>query len=161
MSPPVRPTEQDVERVVATHGPLLYRVCLVALRHPQDAEDVVQETFCRYVERDGAFADADYEKAWLITVASNLCRNLRRFHFRHDPLNLDDVDASSEDAEPDDTRAALRVLAPRYHSVIHLHYLEGYSAKEIARLLRITPAAVLKRLERGRRLLKLEWGGPT
>jgi RNA polymerase sigma factor (sigma-70 family) len=94
-------------------------------------------------------------------VASNLCRNLRRFHFRHDPLNLDDVDASSEDAEPDDTRSALRVLPPKYHSVIHLHYMEGYNAKEIARLLRITPAAVLKRLERGRRLLKLEWGGPT
>jgi len=154
-------TESDVERVVKNYGSLLYRVCYIALRNPQDAEDAVQETFFRYVERNTTFADTDHEKAWLITVASNICRNMQRFHFRHDHLNLDDIEASSEDEEPDEVLLLIRKLPPKYHSVIHLHYMEGYSAKEIALILRISQSSVLKRLQRGRRLLKIELGGPS
>jgi RNA polymerase sigma factor (sigma-70 family) len=159
MNSSARPTELDVERVVKTYGSLLYRVCYVALRNPQDAEDAVQETFFRYIERDAEFADTEHEKAWLITVALNICRNMQRFHFRHNHLNLDDVEASSEDEEPDEVLPLVRKLSPKYHSVIHLHYMEGYSAKEIALILRISQSSVLKRLQRGRRLLKIELGG--
>jgi RNA polymerase sigma factor (sigma-70 family) len=160
MSPQAHPSEQDVERVVRTYGSLLFRVCFVVLRNRHDAEDAVQETYYRYVERSPSFNDGNHEKAWLITVASNQCRNMQRFRFKHSHLNLDDLEVASEDDMPDEVLQTIFKLPPKYHSVIHLHYVEGYSAKEIARILAITTPSVLKRLQRGRRFLKIELGGP-
>ena len=48
----------------------------------------------------------------------------------------------------------MNLLPPQYRAVIYLHYYEGYSAQEIARMLGKTPSAVASLLHRGRRRLK-------
>lgn len=49
-------------------------------------------------------------------------------------------------------------LPPKYKTVLFLHYVEGYKCFEISKILKITESTVKKRLERGRNLLKKNWG---
>ena len=54
----------------------MYRVCYGFFGNAPDAEDATQETFLRLFRYDGAFNDAEHEKAWLIRVASNICKDV-------------------------------------------------------------------------------------
>lgn len=56
----------------------VYRVCYGFFGNAHDAEDATQETFIRLIRHDAAFNDAEHEKAWLIHVASNVCRDVLR-----------------------------------------------------------------------------------
>ena len=72
-----------IERIIDTHGNSLYRLCLVMLRDPSDAEDAVQETILKYLQKAPDFRDAEHEKAWLLRVAANHCRDVLRSRVRH------------------------------------------------------------------------------
>jgi RNA polymerase sigma-70 factor (ECF subfamily) len=128
----------------------------VQLCHKQDAEDALQDTFMRYIAKAPAFREGEHEKAWLITVALNICRDMRRFSGRHRHENLDDLTGYAETKENTGILETVAALPPKYKSVILLHYIEGYGTAEIAEILRLTVPAVKKRLQRGREQLKLE-----
>ena len=68
---------------VERYGDMLYRICLLSLRNTADAEDAVQETFIKYVQKSPDFSDVEHEKAWLITVATNKCHDMLRYRTRH------------------------------------------------------------------------------
>src|SRR5690554_4560513 len=72
--------ELNIERIVDTYGNMLFRICLVILCNEKDAEDVVQDTFITYITKSPTFKDSEHEKAWLITIATNRCKNLRRYN---------------------------------------------------------------------------------
>ena len=76
-------TSDNVREAVDEYGNMLYRLCLVMLRNTADAEDAVQETFIKYMLSSPPFNDDEHEKAWLITVASNKCRDMLRSWKRH------------------------------------------------------------------------------
>ena len=67
--------EQLFEQVYRTYGPSLYRFCLLQMKNPVDAEDVLQEVFCKRLYRAPAFASPDHEQRWLFRVALNQCRD--------------------------------------------------------------------------------------
>ena len=90
----------DVERVVHTYGNMLFRVCLITLGNASDAEDVIQETMITYLQKKSEFKDAEHEKAWLITVASNKCKDLLRFRARHPMIDLEQIqEFAAEDSD--------------------------------------------------------------
>ena len=62
--------EQLFEQVYRTYGPSLYRFCLLQMKNPVDAEDVLQEVFCKRLYRAPAFASPDHEQRWLFRVRS-------------------------------------------------------------------------------------------
>ena len=64
------------QRVYATYADMLYRLSLSILRSSADAEDAVQNAFCRYLDRAPDFRDSEHEKAWLLRVTINQCKNL-------------------------------------------------------------------------------------
>ena len=72
-----------LESIVHTYGNMLFRLCLVTLGNASDAEDAVQETLIKYLQKAPAFENTEHEKAWLITVATNKCRDILRFQKRH------------------------------------------------------------------------------
>lgn len=128
------------------------------LRNSHNAEDAVQETLMKYLIKNPKFANEEHRKAWLLRVANNTCKDMLRFISRHDHLNFDDLQI----CETEQDKAILTQvieLPPKYKSVIMLHYIEGYSLREAAEILKISESAVKKRLQRGRELLKLEWEG--
>ena len=86
----VRPTD-DINRIVETYGNMLFRICLVMLGNEADAEDVVQEVFIKYMTKAPAFHSPDHEKAWLITVTTNKCRDMLRFRKKLLPTDIENV----------------------------------------------------------------------
>lgn len=140
---------------MTTYSPMLYRICVVMLGNEADAQDAVQDTICRYLERRKEFRDGEHEKAWLIKVAQNRCRDMRRFQMRHPKISLEEVTASYEDPEYSQVLVELISLPLPVKEAVYLYYIEGYKTTEVSEILGISVNAVKKRLQRGRKLLRL------
>lgn len=144
-----------IEEVVRTYSNMLYRICIVMLGNEADAQDAVQDTFCRYLEHNKEFIDIEHEKAWLITVATNRCRDMQRLRLRHPKVDLEKITASYDVPDYNEVLVELIKLPSSIKSAVYLHYIEGYKLAEVSDMLGISVNAVKKRLQRGRKLLKL------
>lgn len=146
--------EIDIDRIVDTYGNMLFRICLVILCNESDAEDVVQDTFIKYLSKAPTFNDSEHEKAWFITVATNRCKNMRRYNIIRRHLDINDLQLYCKNEENYGLLEALMNLPHKQKVVLLLHYVEGYKVEEIAKVLNITVAAAKKRLQRGRELIR-------
>lgn len=147
----------NIEEAVAAYSNMLYKICIVMLCNEQDAQDAIQETFCRYLEKKPDFTDSEHEKAWLIQVVTNICRDMLRFRSRHPKVSINEITDSYTSADDRDILTELLDLPIRHRTVIYLYYVEGYQVREVASLLKISEHAVKKRLQRGRQQLRLSW----
>lgn len=141
-----------ITAAVECYGSMLYRICLVSLGSSADAEDAVQDTFLKYLQKAPAFESGEHEKAWLIRVAVNTCRDILRH--RRPQVDIDTVQQSSPEPESGEVTAALMTLPEKFRTALVLHYVEGYTVNEIAKMIGKTPSAVKMRLQKGRRLLE-------
>lgn len=146
-----------IKHAVKTHSTSLVRLAFTYTRNVQDAEDIVQEVFFTYLEKAPAFVDEAHEKAWLIRVTVNKCKDALRKR-KNAPLPLNE-DILSLPPEEHTLLSAVLELEDKYKLPLHLHYYEGYSIAEIARILQANPATVGSWLQRGRALLKNQLGG--
>ena len=149
--------EKDIREAVIKYSDMLYKICIVILCNEQDVQDAIQDTFCRYLEKKPDFYDEEHRKAWLIRVATNICRDMIRFRIRHPKISIDDMANTLVAPEQKETLKELLELPVRQKTVIYLHYVEGYHIKEIADILGITEGAVKMRLRRGREQMRLSW----
>lgn len=143
-----------VREAVHKYGDMLYRLCFVMLRNTADAEDAVQETFIAYTTKSPVFSDKEHEKAWLLKVASNKCRDILRFRSRHQLTELSELEAVVQDDESSHILEALMELPEKFRLVLTLYYIDEYKVKEIAEIIKKTPSAVKMRLQKGRKLLE-------
>ena len=147
----------SIEEAVTNYSNMLYRICIVMLCNEQDAQDAIQDTFCRYLEKAPDFTDNEHEKAWLIQVATNICRDMLRFRSRHPKVPIDELADRLATPDERDLLTELIELPTKHKAVVYLHYVEGYQLREVASILNISEHAVKKRLQRGREQLKLLW----
>lgn len=84
----MRPRE-DIAEAVQLHGDAAWHVCVLYFRRSDEAQDAWQETFLKYAQADGvSFNDEEHRKAWLIRVATNVCKDmLKAAHRRNVALN--------------------------------------------------------------------------
>ena len=150
----------SVEKVVMEYGDMLFRVCMVLLCNEQDAQDAVQDTFCSYMEHAAGFRNREHEKAWLIRVAINSCKDHLKSLFRRRTVSLEEL-GEKEAFLPEHSQVLDAVLAlpVKYKDAIYLHYYEGYSAAEIGRILGKKENTIYSLLSRGRAMLKKTLGG--
>jgi RNA polymerase sigma-70 factor (ECF subfamily) len=141
------------ERIYDEYGAMLYRVCAAHIGI-SDAEDVLQESFIRYLRRGRGFRDEEHERRWLIRVCVNLCRSRHRSALRTTD-ELPELPAPDAYGERD-LLYSVRQLPPKLKSVVVLHCCEGYTLEETAKLLGIGLSATKMRLTRAREKLKLE-----
>ncbi len=153
-----RPGREEIEAAVKDWGDMLFRLCFTMLGNQADAEDAVSETIIKYIEKAPAFADKEHRKAWLIKVASNNCRDMLRADRRRRWVSLEDVTELCRQERDRDVMYELLNLPPKYRLAVYLHYVAGYKTAEVAGMLGISPAAARKRLEYGRKMLKLSMG---
>lgn len=146
-------TEETISRVVETYSSMLLRLACTRLDDPADAEDAVQEVFLRLLTARPVFRDAEHEKAWLIRTTLHRASDFRKAAARKN-VPLDEAAQAAEPEVENGLRAAVLALPEKYSTVVHLHYYEGYSIKEIAKLLGIPAATVGTRLARGRERLR-------
>ena len=125
---------------------MLLRIAMTRLSSPADAEDVVQEVFLKLLTTRPHFRDLEHEKAWLIRTTLHRACDM--------PLETAEVLPSGEMPEPSPILSAVQALPAKYSAVIHLYYYEGYSIKEISKLLQIPLPTVGTRLSRGRERLR-------
>ncbi|HPO78077.1 MAG TPA: RNA polymerase sigma factor [Thermoclostridium caenicola] len=144
---------EDFEVFVTKHENKLYRTALAITGNVSDAEDVVQEAFLRAYEKAPEFESEEHEKAWLIRVTVNLCNSCLRSPWRKrtEPL-LDSYPAM--DLKQHELLERILALPPKYRTVIHLFYYEGYSIKDISGLTGQKEATIRSHLTRARQKLK-------
>lgn len=154
-------SEQEVNRAVDKYADTVKRICILHLKNTSDAEDIFQEVFLKYALCDTAFENQNHEKAWIIRVAVNACKDLIKSFFRSRTVSIDEL-ISLPAGEKEDLSYVLEAvlgLPEKYKDAIYLHYYEGYSAAEIGKIIGKKENTVYSLLSRGRLMLKDKLGG--
>lgn len=149
-------SEQEVNRAVEKYADTVFRICILHLKNKSDAEDIFQEVFLKFALNDKEFENANHEKAWIIRVTINACKDLIKSFFRSRTISIDEL-ISVADEEKEDLSYVLEAvlkLPAKYRDAIYLHYYEGYSALEIGEILGKNENTVYSILSRGRSMLK-------
>ncbi len=137
----------------------VYRTAFAYCRNTADAEDITQEVFIKHFQRNRDFSDEQAEKAWLIRVTANRCKDLfKSFRYRNCTVPLDEVNLIYETSEESVVYHAVMELPAKYRLVIHLYYYEEYSVKEIGGIIGKSETAVQTQLYRARNLLRKALG---
>ncbi len=150
------------------HLDSLYGTALRLTRRPQDAEDLVQDTYLKAFRSAHQFERGTNLKAWLFTILHNTYRNMRRHEVRT-PVDVDSeaVDRAADGAGDRDTpeqllsratldadlQAALDALPEAFRQAVWLRDVEELSYAEIAGVLDVPIGTVMSRISRGRRTL--------
>lgn len=143
-----------LEELVGKYENTLFRASLAILGDVQEAEDAVQETFLRYLEKRPEFRDGGHEKAWLLKVAANRCKSVLRGWKRHPAVELLDIYPAPDDGESRELLEAILALPASQRAAVHLHYYEGYTSEEIGAILGQRPGTVRSHLSRARDALR-------
>ena len=154
-------TEQEASRAISQYGDTVRRICMIHLKNHADTEDVFQTVFLKYLTNSTEFESEAHEKAWIIRVAINACRDLIRSFFRSRTLSLDEL-LDQPDQVSHEHREVLEAvisLPRKYREVIYLHYYEGYTAPQISEILGKNTNTVYTLLARSKNLLKERLGG--
>ncbi len=146
----------DLPAKYDAYGNMLFRLCMVILCNKEDAEDAVQDTFAKYWKVQPNFNSTEHEKAWLIRVASNCSKDRLRSLFHRRAVCLDDIEEYAATPEQTCVLEQLMALPPKYKTILHLHYVEGYKLGEVADILDMKENAVKVALYRGREMLKIK-----
>lgn len=153
-------TNEELSQIYYRQVNTIYRVCFLYMKNKYDTEDMVQQTFIRLMKDRTVFQNEEHEKAWLIRTAVNLCKD----HFRSwwsRIVGLEEAaDVAAVDSmKVDETLERVLNLPSKYKTVIYMYYYEGYTTKEIAKILGIKESTIRGHLHKGRQYLKMEIGG--
>lgn len=131
----------------------VYRLALSYTKSVPDAEDVCQTVFLKLLQQPTR-PPGGLEKAWLIRVTVNQCRGPCSNPAGAGAPPLWKRQYTSPFQRTGELFQAVMALPPKDRVVIHLHYYEGYTAREIGSQLGISESAVQNRLMRARKRLK-------
>ena len=142
-----------MSRVRAMEG-RLYRIAQAMLWRDADCADAIQEAVFRGWMKKGQINEPAYFETWLIRILINQCKDVLRRRKR-DPLPLD-IETGQEDRLCEDVhlRACLKRLPEEYRIPLLLHHLEGYSIRDVAKMLCLPEKRVTARLYRARKALR-------
>jgi len=131
----------------------LYRVSYSQLSQKCDRDDAVQECLLKAWNKRDQLKDERFMQTWVIRILLNECHNIRKKRNREPALGqvLNPVAPADSDYELHD---ALLKLDDSLRLPILLHYIEGYSVKEIAQILRLPQGTVKSRMSRARQKLR-------
>ena len=153
--------EEEAARAIERYGDMVRRLCLVHLKNPADTEDIFQNVFLKYVLSPVVFESPEHEKAWLIRVTINACKDLVKSFFRSCTVPLEELldQPAPLSEEHKEVLEAVLALPPKYRDAVYLHYYEGYTAAEIGKLLGKNTNTVYTLLTRAREQLRKTLGG--
>ena len=146
--------EREFERRARACTEKLFRVCYTILPERADRDDAIQEALIKaWRKRDTLRDDAVFE-GWLMRIAINECRNVLRRKKRTPTVELNEM-IPANDSIPDlALHDALRNLDVKLRVPVVLHYIEGYTIQETARLLMIPLGTTKHRLKQAKSILK-------
>ena len=151
----------DVEVLYSRYGPMVLRRCRRLLKDEQAAYDAMQEVFVKVLTNRNRLT-ADYPSALLYRIATNICLNRIRDGRKHDLNNYLDILHHLPYSGDGESEASLRFLLEYIfareknstRTIAVMYFINGMTIKEISSLLKLSPSAVHKRLEKLRRKIK-------
>ncbi len=154
-----RGDERAFREMYRRHTPRLHQLVLRIVGGSEaDAEDVVQETWIRAVEKLGEFRWEAAFSTWLTGIGLNVARSLLRRRGRWNEVGEDGIDAAWRPPPPTgdriDLERAIALLPAGYRAVLVLHDVEGYTHEEIGDRLGIAPGTSKSQLSHARRALR-------
>ena len=154
-------SEQEVNRAIERYADTVRRLCVVHLKNEADAEDIFQNVFLKYALSTGDFENEEHERAWMIRVTINACKDLLKSFFRSRTVSIDEVVEQAADLHQEhrEVLEAVLSLPEKYRDVVYLHYYEGYTAPEIGNILQKKPNTIYTLLTRSKALLRQKLGG--
>ena len=154
-------SEQEVNRAIERYADTVRRLCVVHLKNEADAEDIFQNVFLKYALSTGDFESEEHERAWMIRVTINACKDLLKNFFRSRTVSIDEVVEQAADLHQEhrEVLEAVLSLPEKYRDVVYLHYYEGYTAPEIGNILQKKPNTIYTLLTRSKDLLRKKLGG--
>ena len=161
---------RDQELLYRRHAPKLYSVCLQYTGNDEEANDILQEGFIKIFENLAYYKYEGSFEGWIRRIIVNTA--LEKFRSKHFLYRIDDIDKMPEqDAEPDsedyagleatDLLDIIRELPPKYRMVFNLFAIEGYSHKEISKMVNISEGTSKSNLSRARIILQRRVGSYT
>ena len=147
-------TTKTPEQLVSVYGDMVYRLAYAQTRSRHDADDIFQEVFLQTVRKKPVFDSEEHEKAWLLRVAGNLCKNRLKYNRLRQTDELREELIAEQREDLSFIWDAVQALPVQYREVIHLFYREGYSTREISQILGRKEATIRSDLSRGRGKLK-------
>lgn len=135
----------------------MYRVAKTLLCSDADCADAIQEAIVKAFSGCHTLRQDAYAKTWLTRIVINECYAILRREKRLVPLeSFVQAETVQESADYSDLYEALGHLPKETRLCVTLYYMEGYSIKEVAGLVKVTESAVKSRLARARAMLKSE-----
>lgn len=152
----------------------LYAAALRYTKNPEDARDLVQDTYLKAFNSFHQFEEGTNLRAWLYRVLTTTFINSYRKDQRRPQLAAGELEdwqiaaaqthtsdlgksAETEALEnlPDsDIKRALHEIPEEFRMAVYLADVEGFSYKEIAEIVDVPTGTVMSRLHRGRKLLR-------
>lgn len=144
-----------MEEVIQREKDLVYRLAFSQCHQKDQADDIFQNVMYRYLKRKPTFESLEHEKAWFIRVTLN-CSKTSLKSFWNNKVEEIDEQAYIFEKKEIDLSPYLNKLPKKYNAVLYLFYYEGYSTKEMAKLLHIKENNVRVLLNRARNQLRKE-----
>jgi RNA polymerase sigma-70 factor (ECF subfamily) len=154
---------RDQELLYRRHAAKLYAVCLQYSGNDDEASDILQEGYIKIFENLITYKNEGSFEGWMRRIIVNTA--LEKYRSKHNLYRVDDIDLIQEpDAAPEtedyagleavDLLDIIRELPPKYRMVFNLFAIEGYSHKEISRMIKISEGTSKSNLSRARIILQ-------
>ena len=158
--------EQILETWVQTYAGAILKTCFIFLADHDLAQDAMQDTFMKawkYLECNNP-STIQNEKAWLMRVAMNTCRDYRRMQWfkRIDfKTSLDELPPSYVSVPEEDRDLVIEIsnLPDKYKRLVLLYYYSNMTLQDTAEALGIPKSTASKRLKRAEEMLKHSLAG--
>ena len=147
-------TGEDFARKVTDLTPVMYRVCYMQLSSAADRDDAVQDAILKAWQKRHTLRNEEFFKTWLIRIQINVCHDIQKSQKRCQPVENVPEPAPNYNTRTEELRYALAAIDEKYRMPVLLHYIDGFSIREVSQMLGITENAVKLRLLRGRRKLR-------
>lgn len=166
--------EDAFEELVERYEDKVKQKAAAIIGNPYSAEDAAQDTFLAAWTQLGKLHYRDKFGIWILRVAENRAKTLLKHYklnlqvFSADLGTIPDFSTESilslnewrETENRESVRNAVEALSSAVKDTVKLHYLDGYSVKEISALLSVPEGTVKWRLREGRKQLRRGFGVP-
>lgn len=149
--------KEELGELIMASEDAMYHVAKTLLYSDADCADAIQEAIVKAFSKLDTLKKDAYAKTWLMRILLNECYSVMRKEKR--VVSLEDYrqeEKAEEQKDYSDLYEAIYRLPEEMRLSVTLYYLEGYSVREIATMMKSTESAVKNRLARARQRLRNE-----
>jgi len=138
----------------------MYHVAMSILKNDADCADAVQQALLLAFEKLHTLKQEQFFKTWMIRILIHECYRIQKFNKRHLPYEDRTADNKMwEQGKYTDLYLAIMELPEHLRILVTLYYLDGYSVKEVAEIMKMKEGTVKSRLSKAREMLRMQLDG--